>query len=182
MLATMKIYFSLTTEDYGEYQQTYLTRIAGFWQRYHFRVFVTFGIIVFVAGLNWIFFEHREDYPGWVSIAGGLYLVFSGAWAKLKWRRWFSRNAHLYQNLEVEITDGNLMVRSKTEETIAKWEHYSRLVESQNLFVLLDPHGNCLILPKRSFAPADLESFLQILHRKPDLLHAGMPRSTQGPG
>jgi YcxB-like protein len=178
----MKIRFSLTAEDYSEYQQTYLTRIAAFWLRYHYRTFVTFGIIVFVAGLNWIFFEHRETYPGWVSIAGGLYLVFAGVWGRLKWRRWFSKNAHLYQNLEVEITDENLTVRSKTEETCAKWEHYSAYVESQNLLILLDPHGNCLILPKRAFAPADLESFMQLLHGKLNIPRAGKAGSTQESG
>jgi YcxB-like protein len=175
----MKIHFSLTTDDYREYQQMYLTRIARFWQRYHYRIFVTFGIITFVAGLNWIFFEHREDYPGWVSIAGGLYLVFAGVWGRIKWRRWFSRNAHLYQDLEVEITQEDVRVRSKTEETCAKWEHYSTFVESQDLLVLLDPHGNCLILPKRAFAPADLESFLQLLHRKVDIPQAGKVRSSK---
>jgi YcxB-like protein len=178
----MKIHFSLTAEDYGEYQQTYLTRIARFWQRYHFRVFVTFGIIVFVAGLNWIFFEHRENYPGWASITGGLYLVFAGVWGRLKWRRWFRQNAHLYQNLEVEITDEDLTVRRATEKTCAKWGHYSRFVESQSLLILLDSHGNCLILPKRAFTPADLKSFLELLHTKLKSLQAGKARSTQESG
>ena len=175
----MKISLSLTPEDYHEYQQVYLTRIAGFWQRSHFRIFVVFGTIVFLAGLNWIFFEHRGSYPGWISIAGGLYLMFAGWWGRLKWRRWFHKNAHLYQDLEGEITEENLTVRSRTEETCAKWEHYSGLVESQNLLVLLDSQGNGLILPKRAFAPVDLESFLQFLHRKLDISQAEKARALE---
>jgi YcxB-like protein len=159
----MRIHYSLTAEDYREYQQMYLTRIAGFWQRNHFRIFVTFGVITFVAGLNWIFFEHRENYPGFVAIAGGLYLIFAGIWGRLQWRHWFRKNKHLYQDLEGDIAEEDLTVRSKTEETRAKWEHYSCFVESSNLIILLDPQGSWLILPKRAFAACDLESFSQLL-------------------
>lgn len=162
----MKIHYSLTPQDYREYQELYLTRIARFWERYHYRIFVTFGVIVFIAGLNWIFFEHRRGYPGWVSILGGLYLVFAGVWRRLKWRRWFGKHAHLYQDLEGEITEEGLSLRSRTEETRAKWEHYSTVVESQNLLILLDPQGNWLVLPKRAFAPEDLRSFLKLLRGK----------------
>lgn len=162
----MKIHYSLTEEDYREYQELYLTRVAGFWQKYHYSIFVMFGVVVFVAGLNWIFFERRESYPGWVAIVGGLYLVFVGVWSRLGWRRWFRKNAHLYQDLEGEITDETMTVRSRTEETSAKWEHYSTFAESQTLLVLLDIQGGCLILLKRAFDPEDLESFLRLLHRK----------------
>lgn len=165
-MLTMKIHYSLTAEDYREYQELYLARIAGFWQKYHYRIFVAFGVIVFVAGINWIFVERRESYPGWVSILGGLYLVFAGVWGRLKWRRWFRKNTYLYQDLEGEITDEDLTVRSRTEETRAKWEHYSTFVESRNLLILLDPQGNWLVLPKRAFEPADLEPFLKMLHSK----------------
>lgn len=159
----MKICYSLTPEDYREYQELYLTRMARFWEKYHYRIFVTFGIIVLLAGLNWIFVEHRESYPGWVAILGGLYLLFAGVWGRLKWRRWFGKHAHLYQDLEGEITEEGLSVRSRTEETRAKWEHYSTFVESQNLLVLLDPQENWLVLPKRAFAPEDLRSCLKLL-------------------
>ncbi len=159
----MKIHYSLTAEDYREYQQAYLTRIAGFWQRNHFSIFLTFGTIVFVTGLNWIFFEHRQGYPGFVSIVGGLYLIFLGVWGRLNWRGWFRKNAHLYHDLDGEITEDTLTVRSKTEETRTKWDHYSRFVESSHLVIRLDPQENWLVLPKRAFAPADLESFLQLL-------------------
>jgi hypothetical protein len=159
----IKISLSLSPEDYYEYQQMYLTRIAGFRQRNHFRIFVTFGIIVLLAGLNWIFIEHRENYPGLVALAGGLYLVFAGIWGRLKWRHWFLKNKHLFQDLEGEITEESLTVQSKTEETRARWEHYSRFIESRNLLVLVDSQENCLIVPRRAFAPAELESFLKLL-------------------
>lgn len=153
--------------------------MAGFWQRNHFKVFVTFGSIVLLAGLNWIFIEHRENYPGLVALAGGLYLVFAGIWGRVKWRRWFLNHMHLYQDLEGEITDESLTVRSKTEETRAKWEHYSRFVESRNLLVLVDLQENCLIVPKRAFAQIDLESFLQLLRSRMDRQQAGKARSTR---
>jgi hypothetical protein len=175
----IKISLSLSPDDYYEYQQVYLARIAGFWQRNHFRVFVTFGIIVLLAGLNWVFIEHRENYTGLVAIAGGLYLVFSGVWGRLRWRRWFLKNMHLYQDLEGEITEESLTVRSKTEETRTRWEHYARFIESRNLLVLMDPQENCLIIPKRAFAQADLESFLQVLNRRMAMAQVGNMRSTQ---
>lgn len=165
-MLTMKIRYSLTPEDYREYQELYLTRIAGFWQKYHYRIFVTFGVIVFAAGLNWTFFEHRETYPGWVAILGGLYLLFTGVWGRLKWRRWFRKHVHLFQDLEGEITEEGLSVRSGPQETSAKWEHYLSFVESQTLLILLDPQGNWLVLPKRAFTPADLQYFLKLLNGK----------------
>lgn len=165
-----KIQYSLTPEDYREYQQAYLRAIAGFWSRNHFRIFVGFGIIVFIAGLNWILNVNREKYPGLVGIAGGLYLIFAGIWGRMSFRRWFRKNAHMFQGLEGEFTEEGLTVRASKEETHAKWEHYTGFVETRNLLLLRTPEGSCVIVPKRSFAAADLESVLGLIRNKVALI------------
>ncbi len=165
-LMTTKIQYSLTAEDYREYQKAYLASMAEFWGRNHFRISVGFGSIVFIAGLNWVFNVHREKYPGLVAIAGGLYLIFVGIWGRVSFRRRFRKNEPLYQGLEGEFSNEGLTIRASREETRAKWEHYTGFLETPNLLLLQTPDGSCVVIPKRAFAPAELDSVLQLVRSK----------------
>ena len=163
----MQIQCSLTAEDYREFQQVYLERFAGFWQRNLFKIFVLFGVIVIVAGLNWIFYLHRNTAYGVLCILCGLYLVWRPAWLRFwKWQRWFRKNAHQYANLQYEISEEYLLSRTPTAETKAYWEHYPKYAETPNLVLLAERSGSYLIFPKRDFSAADLEAFQEILKRK----------------
>jgi YcxB-like protein len=163
----MQIHCSLMEDDYQEFQRAYLEHFAGFWQRNLFKIFVPFGVIVIVAGLNWIFYLHRNTAYGVLCILCGLYLVWRAAWLRFwKWQRWFRKNAHLYANLQYEISEDDLLTRTATEETKAQWGNYPKYTESKNLILLMDGRGSYLVFPKRAFNPTDLNSFLELLKRK----------------
>ena len=42
----MHIRYSLTLDDYKEYQAVYFNTLAGFWVRNHLLIFVSFGALV----------------------------------------------------------------------------------------------------------------------------------------
>jgi|YelNatPaOPRAMG01_1025707.scaffolds.fasta_scaffold73034_3 hypothetical protein len=165
-----KVRYSLTPADYRDYQKAYLGTIADFWGRNHFRISVGFGSIVFIGGLNWVFNVNREKYPGLVAIAAGLYLIFVGIWGRMSFRRWFRKNEHLFQNLEGEFSEEGVTVRTAKEETRTKWEHYTGFVETPTLLLLRTPEGSCVLIPKRAFAPAELDSVLQLIRNKVALI------------
>ena len=163
----MQILCSLTADDYREFQHVYFDRLAGFWQRNLFRIFVSSGVIVIIAGLNWIFYLHRSRAYGTLCILCGLYLVWWGAWVRFwKWQRWFRKNSQLYSNLHYDFSEDGILSRTTTEETKAKWEHYPKYSETPNLVLLVDERDFCLIFPKRAFTPAGLDAFQDFLKRK----------------
>jgi YcxB-like protein len=163
----MQVHFSLTEDDYREFQQAYFARLAGFWDRNHVKIFVTFGALVIVAGLNWIYYLHRGRFYGFTCVVLGLALIWLGAWGRFwKWRRWFSKNRRWFQDIEGEISAEGLMLRTKTEETRTKWEHYSGFVETENLILLQTPLSPYVIVPKRALAPSELVSFQELLRNK----------------
>ena len=163
----MHIHFSVTAEDYQEFRRAYFARLASFWQRHHLLIFVSFGIIVILAALNWIWVLHRDRYYGFVCLACGLSLVWLGLWRRFwSWRRWFTRNAHDYENIEAEPGEEHMITRTKSEETKSTWDRYKGFAETENLILLCISRESYLILPKRAFEPADLGAFRELLQKK----------------
>jgi YcxB-like protein len=163
----MRIFFSLTAADHQEFRRAYFSSLAGFWTRHHFKIFVAFGMVVIAAGLNWLFNVHREPYYGWACVVAGLYLVGRAVWLRFAaGRRWFSRNRHAFENVEVEIGESEVTARTGTETSATRWEGYRSYAETEGLLVLSMFSGSFLVLPKRAFSPADLDSFRALLAAK----------------
>jgi hypothetical protein len=156
----MHIRYSLTLDDYKEYQRMYFDSLAGFWVRNHLPIFVSFGLLVSIAGLNWNLNRHTPRFYGFLCVALGLCLVWRGLWFRYrKWSRWFSRNVHKFHDLEGDITAEGLTWRGKTDELQVRWAHYSAFAETERLFVLIDQQHSCVIIPKRAFPPDALHAF-----------------------
>jgi YcxB-like protein len=169
---TTRIRFSLSASDYHEFERTYRVRFASFWERNLFKIFVSFGLIVIAAGLNWMYYLHRDKYYGSVCILGGSYLIWHASWIRFwRGRRWFARNRHLYENLEAEISEAGLTLRTDTEEVKQSWKHYLGYTETEHLFVLSVPLDSSVILPKRAFEPGELAAFGDLLRRKVSETH-----------
>ena len=162
----MAVHFSLTPEDYREYERVYLATFAGFRERHHFKIFISFGALAAIAGLNWIFSLHRNKYYGLLCVVAGIFLVGLGSWSRFwRARRWFSKNRQLYQNIEVRFSGEGLQWRSATAESNTRWAHWRGSAESENLIVVEAPEGSHVILPKRAFAASELDSLRELLRK-----------------
>lgn len=163
----MEINFTLTADDYQEFMHAWYQRLAGFWLRHQLAIFVSFGVICVLGGLNWTYLQHRGALYGAFCGACGVFLVLLGFWScRWKWRRWFARNRGDYQNISARFDAEGTTVRSKAQETRTKWEYYQGYEETENLILLAMPGGTYLILPKRAFADSDLGLFREMLQSR----------------
>ena len=163
----MLISFKLTDKHYKEFRRSYFATLAGFWDRKHFIIFSSFGIVVTVAGLNWIFSRQSDTLYGFFCVVLGLCLILRGLWFRY-WQgvRQFSRDQLKVDSLQVEIDLEGFIWRSQTEAVRVHWAHYSRFYESKNLFVLVDSTNASTIIPKLAFAPDELSCFRTWVHDK----------------
>ncbi|HET7214849.1 MAG TPA: YcxB family protein [Terriglobia bacterium] len=163
----MEINFTLTADDYQEFMRAYYQHLAGFWQRHQLAVFVSFGVICILGGLNWTYVEHRGALYGSFCDACGLFLVLFGFWScRWKWRRWFAQNSDAYQNIFARFDEDGTTVRRRAQETKTQWEYYKGYEETENLILIAMPGGTYLIVPKRAFGGSDLGSFRQLLQNR----------------
>ena len=90
----------------------------------------------------------------------GLYLVWRALWSRY-WSgsRWFSRNILKFHDLEGDMSAKRLRWLTKTEELRVRWAEYSAFAETEKVFVLIDHHHSCIVIPKRAFPPEELNSF-----------------------
>lgn len=80
----MHIRFTVTADDYDEFRRIYRAKLGGFLFRHAGKIEL-FGLVVFLAGLNWIFFVHHDvnwifyvhhdRYYGFVVAILGLYVI-----------------------------------------------------------------------------------------------------------
>ena len=163
----MEINFTLTADDYQEFRRAYYQRLAGFWHRHQFAIFVSFGVIVILGGLNWTYVQHRGVLYGSFCDACGVFLILAGFWSrKWRWRRWFAQNRDAYENIFARFDEDGTTVRNKVQETRTKWEYYKGHEETENLILLAMPGSSYLILPKRAFGESDLGLFREMLKKK----------------
>lgn len=173
----MHIRFTVTADDYDEFRRIYHAKLGGFLFRHAGKIEL-FGLVVFLAGLNWIFFVHHDvnwifyvhhdRYYGFIVAILGLYIIGRGEWLRpWSWKRSFARNARSLENIEMQIDETGTLVHSRMQETASKWEHYSGFAETERLILLGDRQkSSYIIVPKHAIDPAELASLRDLLRRK----------------
>jgi NhaP-type Na+/H+ or K+/H+ antiporter len=121
----MHIRYSPALDDYKEYQRMYFNSLAGFWVRNHLLIFVSFGLLVSIAGFNWNLNRQTPQFYGLLCVALGLCLVWRALWFRSwRWSRWFSRNVYKFHDLEGDITVAQQNGRTSTNPKIAHLEFW----------------------------------------------------------
>lgn len=178
---SVRLQFTISEDEYGDYARACFTRLSGFWTRHFFKIFVTAGAIITLAGVNWIFVIHRNPYYGGLTTLCGLYLIWRGWWVpNRQWRSGYRRARPMFTDVEAEITETGLRTKSATAELLAEWEHFTGFAETQKLIMLGTPERTYLLLPKRAFQPAELDRAQEWIRAKlPVVSEKGRHPSTE---
>jgi hypothetical protein len=89
-------------------------------------------------------------------VTAGLILLYAlrhRIWEHI-FRRAFKNSPGLADAQEATLCDADLTVRTETMTTTQSWNHFTRFVESEGLFLLLIPTHPAQMLPKRAFGSA----------------------------
>jgi hypothetical protein len=98
-----------------------------------------------------------------VVVAGAvLSLSFAFMWfanPRMQWRR----NPRRTDNQKFTFDARGVRVVTTTTRAEVQWSYYAEILESRDLYVMLDTSKRCNILPRRAFAAADEEAFRRIV-------------------
>jgi hypothetical protein len=166
MKAAMQIRFTLTAEEYAEAQQYWQRRLAPRWTRMGSGfVFWVIGIIFILCGV--LLLIASVWFGAILCIAYGLFLV---AWRlflrEFRFQREFRRSKTLQGEMTMDITEEGLWTSSSYGEGAAKWDTFSRYLETPHLFLLSVPPRLFYLIPKRAFVPGELDAVRQLLEEK----------------
>ena len=97
----------------------------------------------------------------WVLVFGFIwFFVFRQMRAA---RRIWESNPVLQQPKTLDLTDGGVRLSDALASTEWRWEAFSQLVETTNLFLLRQSDGTFLMIPKRGAPPGGLDALRAIL-------------------
>ena len=104
--------------------------------------------------------DHRQVFPVRAIVAclvtGGsilLYMPRHRIWEHI-FRRAFKNSPGLADAQDATLCDADLTVRTETMTTTQSWNHFTRFVESDGLFLLMSPAHPAQMLPKRAVGSA----------------------------
>jgi YcxB-like protein len=159
--------YSITEEEFLEGLRVYVMRLRGFRGRYASWIFVPFGATTAIIGVISLLYLSRHKSAAFIGLAVGLFVVWSSTWSgggRWRGKRWFRKNREVYQHIELAFGEEGLHLRQKTIENRTLWARYRSFTETRNLILLQNPVG-LTILPKRAFAPPDLDALKALLEK-----------------
>jgi YcxB-like protein len=157
----MPVRFALTQDDYLEAQRSFTMATGS--QRLVLRGLQVFGVILVLVGLLNLAANPTSPLPSiFPAVLGLLWLAMPwiNTW---KLRRDFRGSPSLAGEVELSVSDGGLEITSPVGTAQIRWAAFARYIESPNLFLLFEGPRIFRIVPKRAFAPADLENFRTLL-------------------
>jgi hypothetical protein len=96
-------------------------------------------------------------------VFGGLLLYASFALKRI-FRKRFRNDRRYDDDVITEISQSGLHIAMSSSESDVKWRAIIRFLESDKIFMLFFAEWIFIVLPKRAFAPGDVDAFREMLH------------------
>jgi len=87
---------------------------------------------------------------------------------------WFKRNPKLRETYHLSFGESGIHFRTASIDSHIKWDHYSRVLENESLYLLIYGSRMYTLIPKRAFSSVlELEAFKSLVNRKfSDAMHS----------
>ncbi len=143
-----------------EYQLTVQEFIEASWANRGFRRFyLIYGVLFCCQGI-FVWVHNPGDVTGSIGTMVGLFVLFGGS---LLARYQFHQNPRLKQIFSADITEKVFEISCIHSSSHVDWAHFVQQVESKTLFLLYPRRSLYFIIPKRAFAPEDLDQFRSLI-------------------
>lgn len=156
----LSLIYHITREDYIAAQRAHQRRNRSGRIQYALGM-ILFGWFVFLAIFSLIFTPRVwVNYAAPLVLAAGYLYIYYFA-HRLAYRR----NASLFSDIGVDVTDEGLRIVTPHSDATVKWSRYQRWVESDKVFLLYMAVRTFNIIPKRVLTPEQQSSLRAILER-----------------
>jgi hypothetical protein len=160
----MKIVYRITEEDYMEAHD--LFRANEEWTRRMSRRTMPWmgGLIILLSIVNLSFGkDHFVSVPFGLM---GVYFLYCGFALRRFFRKLYRKDQRYQHEITADISEDGVHVVTPTADTQMKWSAIVRFLESDEIFMFFYAEWVFSVVPKRAFAPGEINQFRELLHRK----------------
>jgi hypothetical protein len=156
----MEVRYQCTADDYGEAQRAHAKKSIGYY------VLLVLGIATVLMGAL-IMLRVSINVGVWLALGG----IFWLSWFPFSFSKWrIGRDFRKHPNLGLPCTlvvDGEgLQMRSDVSQSQAKWDAYSKFLETPGLFLIYPGARMFFMIPKRAFSGMQADEFRRLLQQK----------------
>jgi hypothetical protein len=166
----MVISFRLTADDLYEGQRQFYRGMRFFGLPRlprAFRIIVPLALIGGGIFLLTVQGGHDDRATGLVGIVLGLFfLLFDFVLWKILAARYFKKNPSLQKEFRVQLDEDGVEYWAQDMHSKSGWSNLLRWQESKNLILLYPNTRIFTMLPKRAFAPGEVDQLRELLVRK----------------
>lgn len=174
--AKVKIVYRVTEEDFLEGYRLFV-RSEKPLRRWSRHLMPWEGGAILAIGIFGLFFTEDRFLPA-ILLLIGAFLLYCGFALKQHFRRRYRTDQRFRHDFTADISEDGVHVVTEFEDSQIKWNAIVRFSESDKVFIFFYADLIFSIVPKRAFAPAELESFRDLLRRKirlPNAASYGIP-------
>ena len=160
----MRIAYSVTEEDFLEARDLFVANEK--WHRRTSRRIMPWmgGLMLLLSVVIFI----RDEDP-FVAVPFGLmgaYFLYCGFALRRLFRKLYRNDERFRHEITADISEDGVHVVTPSADTHLKWSAIVRFLESDKIFMLFYAEWTFSVVPKRAFAPGEIDPFRDLLRRK----------------
>ena len=96
----------------------------------------------------------------------GAYFLYCGFALRRFFRKLYRKDQRYQHEITADISEDGVHVVTPSADTQLKWSAILRFLESDKIFMFFYAEWTFSVVPKRAFAPGEIDLFRDLLHRK----------------
>jgi hypothetical protein len=96
----------------------------------------------------------------------GAYFLYCGFALRRFFRKLYRKDQRYHHEITADISEEGVHVVTPSADTQLKWSAIVRFLESDKIFMFFYAEWNFSVVPKRAFAPDEIDPYRDLLHRK----------------
>lgn len=186
MTAPIRIEFTYTADDYLEGNLGAARLLSKQNAKQSWATYLTFTIAACLGGPA-IIYSNSKERSAWIlgsglSVYGILYLSGFLDYLRFRYaryRRMFEQVEILHGPREIIFDDQGQATRGPRYFNQLSWESYDGFTETENLFLLDQPPGLFVMIPKRAFTAEQLSAFRDLIGAKLPVVKPALAQPTR---
>jgi YD repeat-containing protein len=158
--------FTLTADEFLEGQRTYFRSLARTSLRLWYRFWIPAGIALLGGGAWGLSLRWNTSFSLFALSFGAILICQRVVLWPMKLKREFRQYRDFGRELVYEFRDEKIFAQAPHSKSELEWTRLTGYAEADKLFVLLAPPRFLYMLPKRGFAPGDVDRFRGLLRQK----------------
>jgi UDP-N-acetylmuramyl pentapeptide phosphotransferase/UDP-N-acetylglucosamine-1-phosphate transferase len=160
----MKIVYRITEEDFMEAHDLFVAN-EKWTRRMSRRTMPWMGGLILLLSIVVLSFG-KDRIVGVPFALMGAYFLYCGFALRRFFRKLYRKDQRYQHEITADISEDGVHVVTPSADTQMKWSAIVRFLESDKIFLFFYAAWSFSVVPKRAFAPGEIESFRDMLHRK----------------